>query len=172
MPTARTGGRGSTEGRDRIRSENLGQSIRMPSWGHLLIVRGKTLRWQREFTAQALSMPRRSRILFGAAPEQRCIFATPRHPSTCAARQMATSRWCILVTPRGMYIIEPNLPKVRGRRWGNRRTCRTLIADLGVDRASRRKGGGDHFRLPVMEEPTDNVRPLLARLGEPKLCCG
>jgi hypothetical protein len=40
-----------------------------------------------------------------------------------------------------------------------------LVGDLGVDRASRRKGGGDQFRLPVMEGSPDKVRPLLARLG-------
>jgi hypothetical protein len=42
------------------------------------------------------------------------------------------------------------------------------VAGLAEDRASRRKGGGDHFRLPVMEGSTDNVRPLLARLGGAK----
>jgi hypothetical protein len=45
-----------------------------------------------KFTVWALSLPRRPRILFVAAPEQRCIFATLGDASTSAARQMASKR--------------------------------------------------------------------------------
>jgi hypothetical protein len=40
-----------------------------------------------------------------------------------------------------------------------------LVADLGVDRASRRKGGGDHFRLPG-HGTIIRQSPLLARLAQ------
>src|ERR1700722_11829163 len=133
-----------------MRSRTLGRASDavMASPSHYLIVRGKTLRASCKFIAQALSLPRRLRILFVAAREQRCIFATLGHASTCPARQMASARWCILVTPRGMYIMNQPCRKCGEGVGAMDELVGWLVADLGVDRASRRKGGGDHFRLP------------------------
>ena len=57
-----------------------------------------------------------------------------------------------------------NLPKERDGVGVTEELVGWLVVDLGVDRASRQKGGGDHFRLPGHGRSSNKVRPVFARL--------
>ena len=163
--TARTGDPDWRQGRGRCGREPWAE-LRMPSWGHLLSSQSEI------YSAGFV-------ITTSLTHSFCCRGGTALHLCNASARFDMRSAsnglqegGAYLSRPEECTLLNRNLPKCGDGVGAIDELVGRLVADLVLDRASRRKGGGDHIRLPVMEEPTDKCVRSWPGSVEPKPWCG